>query len=77
MDHELICTWLGLPGKTWPPDHYTLLGLPPGETDCARIEQRVHELLARLRCYQISHPGPATEAMNRLAPHGRHGRADA
>jgi hypothetical protein len=67
MDHELICTWLGLSGACWPPDHYTLLGLPPGETDCARIEQHVHERLARLRCYQISHPGPATEAMNRLA----------
>jgi hypothetical protein len=67
MDHELICTWLGLPSKSWPPDHYTLLGLAPGEGDMARIEQHVHERLARLRCYQISHPGPATEAMNRLA----------
>ncbi len=67
MDHELICTWLGLPSKCWPPDHYTLLGLAPGETDAARIEHHVHERLARLRCYQISHPGPATEAMNRLA----------
>jgi hypothetical protein len=67
MDHELICTWLGLPAQCWPPDHYTLLGLQPGESDGARIEQHVHERLARLRCYQISHPGPATEAMNRLA----------
>jgi hypothetical protein len=67
MDHHLICTWLGLSADCWPPDHYTLLGLPPGEADCARIEHHVHERLARLRCYQISHPGPATEAMNRLA----------
>ena len=67
MDHELICNWLELPAQTWPPDHYTLLGLQPGESDSARIEQHVHERLARLRCYQISHPGPATEAMNRLA----------
>jgi hypothetical protein len=67
MDHELICTWLGLSAQCWPPDHYTLLGLQPGESDLARIEQHVHERLARLRCYQISHPGPATEAMNRLA----------
>src|SRR5207249_1460504 len=37
------------------------------EADCARIEQQVHERLARMRCYQCSHPGPATEAMNRLA----------
>ncbi len=67
MDHELICTWLGLPAKTWPPDHYTLLGLQPGDADCERIEQQVHERLARVRCYQLSHPGPATEAMNRIA----------
>ncbi len=67
MDHELICMWLELPVKYWPPDHYTLLGLKPGECDCARIEQQVHERLSRVRCYQLSHPGPATEAMNRLA----------
>lgn len=67
MDHQLICTWLGLSADAWPPEHYTLLGLPPGEADPARIEQHVHERLARVRCYQLSHPGPATEAMNRLA----------
>jgi hypothetical protein len=67
MDHQLLCTWLGLPSANWPPDHYTLLGLRPGESDCARIEQQVHDRLARVRCYQLSHPGPATEVMNRLA----------
>jgi hypothetical protein len=67
MDHRLICTWLGLPSAAWPPDHYTLLGLPPGEADVARIEQQAHERLARIRCYQLSHPEQATEAMNRLA----------
>lgn len=67
MDHELICNWLGLSSATWPPDHYTLLGLQPGEADCARIEHQVHERLARIRCYQLSHPAVATEAMNRLA----------
>ncbi|HYT95265.1 MAG TPA: hypothetical protein VEL76_41490, partial [Gemmataceae bacterium] len=67
MDHELLCNWLGLATKTWPPDHYTLLGLDPREADCAQIEQRVHEQLARIRCYQLSHPALATEAMNRLA----------
>jgi hypothetical protein len=67
MDHRLIYTWLGLPNATWPPDHYTLLGLPPGEADVARIEQQAQERLARIRCYQISHPEQATEAMNRLA----------
>src|SRR5947208_11819362 len=67
MNHDVIRTWLGLPPGDWPPDHYTLLGLERGETDLARIEQRVHERLARLRCYQISHAEVATEAMNRLA----------
>jgi hypothetical protein len=67
MIRELICAWLGLSVKTWPPDHYTLLGLPPGESDPALIEQRVHERLERLRCYQLAHPELVTEAMNRLA----------
>jgi hypothetical protein len=67
MKHDLICSWLNLPPETWPPDHYALLGLPPGEADLARIEHRVHERLARLRCYQLSHPEQATAAMNLLA----------
>jgi hypothetical protein len=67
MDHAVVCGWLGLGCKDWPPDHYTLLGLAPGEEDPARIEQKVHERLASLRCYQISHPEQATEAMNFLA----------
>jgi len=67
MKHDLICGWLGLPAGCWPPDHYTLLGLPPHENDRSRIEQQVHERLAKVRCYQISHPDQATEAMNRLA----------
>lgn len=67
MDHDLICTWLGLPAGSWPPDHYTLLGLPPGEADTAKIEEQVHDRLARLRSYQLHHPEQVTEAMNRLA----------
>jgi hypothetical protein len=67
MDHDLICSWLGLPPGTWPPDHYRLLGLQPGESNTALIEQRVHERLDAVRCYQITHPEQATEAMNRLA----------
>jgi hypothetical protein len=67
MDSRLICQWLGLPAAAWPPDHYTLLGLPPGEADTARIEQHAWQRLERVRCYQISHPEQATEAMNRLA----------
>jgi hypothetical protein len=67
MKHDMICTWLGLPTPQWPPDHYALLGLPPGENNVQVIEQHVHDRLAKVRCYQISHPEPATEAMNRLA----------
>lgn len=67
MDRNVICSWLGLPPETWPPDHYRLLGLQPGEDNAELIEQRVHERLDTVRCYQISHPEQATEAMNRLA----------
>jgi hypothetical protein len=67
MTHDLICSWLDLPAGCWPPDHYTLLGLPPGETDPALIEQHVHERMDRVRRYQLSKPEAATEAMNRLA----------
>src|SRR4051812_6730532 len=67
MTHELICTWLGLPAGVWPPDHYCLLGLTPGEDDVALIEQRVQQCLAAVRGYQMMHPEQATEAMNRLA----------
>lgn len=67
MDHDLISSWLGLPAGSWPPDHYTLLGLPRGQADAQRVEQHVHERLARLRPYQLNHPDQVTEAMNRLA----------
>ena len=67
MSHEIICEWLGLPAGTWPPDHYRLLGLEPGESDAELIEQRVHQRLDWVRHYQMMHPEPATEAMNRLA----------
>src|SRR5438067_13081782 len=67
MSHELICSWLGLPPDSWPPDHYRLLGLEPGESDPERIEQRVHERLEMVRRYQLIRPEQVTEAMNRLA----------
>src|SRR5437660_765809 len=67
MSHACICDWLGLPAEAWPPDHYRLLGLPPGEGDAARIEQQVHDRLEKVRRYQLLHPEHATEAMNRLA----------
>jgi hypothetical protein len=67
MSVELICSVLGLSPSRWPPDHYALLGLEPGEADAARIEERVLERMERLRPYQLAHPESVTDAMNRLA----------
>jgi len=67
MHEEVICRWLGLSPGEWPPNHYALLGLEPGDSDMDRIEQRVHERLTLLRNYQLSNPEAATTAMNRLA----------
>jgi hypothetical protein len=67
MNYDLICSWLGLPPGGWPPDHYRLLGLEPGEDNAELIEQRVHQRLDSVRRYQMMHPEQATEAMNRLA----------
>lgn len=67
MNPSILCTWLGLKEKSWPPDPYALLGIGPEEKDVARIEQKVHERLTQIRGYQISHPEEATEGMNRLA----------
>jgi hypothetical protein len=67
MSHELICAWMGLPAGEWPPDHYRLLGLEPGESNRELIEHRVHERMDAVRRYQMTHPEQATEAMNRLA----------
>src|SRR5947207_6411249 len=67
MDHQLLCTWLELPADCWPPDHYTLLGLEPGETDLERIHQHVHDRHEKLRRYQLTYPDQVTEGMNRLA----------
>jgi hypothetical protein len=64
---DLVCSWLGLPAGSWPPDHYALLGIDRSEMDARRIEERVHERLMRLRHHQLNHPEEVTEAMNRLA----------
>src|SRR5438552_2311156 len=67
VDTFVICDWLGVPPDQWPPDHYTLLGLQPGESRVERIEQQVQQRLERVRRYQLTNPEAATEAMNRLA----------
>ncbi len=67
MDFNLLRSWLSLPSGSWPPDHYTLLGLAPGQYDAARIESLVLERMDRLRGHQLLHPEVVTEGMNRLA----------
>ncbi|MEI7687800.1 MAG: hypothetical protein WCL32_22570, partial [Planctomycetota bacterium] len=67
MNADLLRGWLDLTDVAWPPDAHTLLGIKPGEGDLACIETQVQKRLAKLRCYQISHPDEATEGMNRLA----------
>jgi hypothetical protein len=67
MSYEIIEGWLKLPAGSWPPDHYTLLGLPPGEKEVAHIEHQVQERLDIVRRHQLVHPEQATEAMNHLA----------
>src|SRR5262249_31584520 len=56
VDYAPLRSWLGLPPGPWPPDHYTLLGLPPGEADPAAVERRVLERMDLLRRHQLLHP---------------------
>lgn len=67
MDFNLLRSWLSLPPGPWPPDHYTLLGLAPGQYDAGRIESLVLDRMDRLRGHQLLHPEVVTEGMNRLA----------
>src|SRR5438874_85993 len=67
MSREVICRTLGIAPELWPPDHYTLIGLPPDRADSASVETRVQELSARLRHYQLVYPDEVTDALNRLA----------
>jgi hypothetical protein len=67
MNQDILCTWLGLPKCTWPPDAWTLLGLTRDEHDLSTIEERVQDRMTKLRHYQLSFPEEATEGMNRLA----------
>lgn len=65
--HDRLCSWLGLPPGSWPPEHYALLGLPRGSGDVGDIESRVLEQMEMLRAHQLLHPELVTEGMNRLA----------
>lgn len=67
MDYTLLQSWLRLPAGPWPPDHYTLLGLTPEDSQPKRVEQRVMELMDVLRRHQLRQPELVTVGMNRLA----------
>ncbi|HJZ92886.1 MAG TPA: hypothetical protein VKE40_18575 [Gemmataceae bacterium] len=67
MSHDKLRHWLKLTGGPWPPDHYALIGLKPGQGSAAEIESRILERLEMLRQYQLPHPDEATEGMNLLA----------
>lgn len=67
MRWELLHEWLRLPPGTWPPNHYTLLGLDTSETSLEQIESHAMERMERLRRYQLIHPEEVTEGMNRIA----------
>src|SRR6476620_8927364 len=67
VEHSLLQSWLSLPPGPWPPDHYTLLGLPPGSCDPILVEHRVLERMAQLRPHQLLQPELVTVGMNRLA----------
>lgn len=67
MNYSLLQSWLGLPPGSWPPDHYTLLGLPLGQGEPSAIEPLVLARMELLRPHQLLHPELVTEGMNRLA----------
>jgi len=67
MIQDKLRGWLKLPDGPWPPNHYALIGLKPGEGTPVEIESRVLERLELLRRYQLPHPDEATEGMNLLA----------
>jgi hypothetical protein len=67
VDHTKLRTWLGLPPGQWPPNHYILLGLQPGQCDPATVERLVLARMEKLRAHQLLNPELVTEGMNRLA----------
>lgn len=67
MSRDLLPKWLNIPASPWPPDHYALLGLQPGEGSTDEIEHSVLERMEKLRHYQLMHPEQVTEGMNLLA----------
>jgi hypothetical protein len=49
--------WLSIPAGPRPPEHYTLLGLPPGETDPQRIYAAAARRMAEVRKYHAGQHG--------------------
>lgn len=67
MNWDLLHRWLRLPDGSWPPDHYTLLGLERGQGDAETVETHALERMEQIRPYQLMHDREVTEGMNRLA----------
>src|ERR1700722_8532005 len=59
MADDLYTRWLGVPPGSRPPDHYTLLRLPPGAGDAREIQQAASEQLQRLA--EAAHGGDAQQ----------------
>ncbi len=60
--------WLNLPAERQPPTHYELLGLPPFESDAARIHKAVMERMAAVRRYQLGeHADTVTRLLGELS----------
>lgn len=55
--------WLQIPDGRRPPTEHDLLGLPPGETDAARIREAALKRYTDVRQYAL---GPRSEEANRL-----------
>lgn len=60
--------WLKIPSEQRPPTHYELLGLPPHESDAARIHTAVMQRMALVRRYQLGeHAETVAALLNELS----------
>ena len=61
-------SWLGIPPRHQPPNHYRLLGLQPLETDQDVIANAAGRQMAHLRTYQTGqHSALSQEILNEIA----------
>jgi hypothetical protein len=60
--------WLDIPSNRRPPTYYDLLGLKPGESDAARIDQAALRRMSRVRQHQVGpHGDQSQEILSELA----------